>query len=60
MSSNEKFSEHTQKNMHDIYYNYIFYLGDGNGNLLQDSCLEISRDRGTWWATVHGVPKSWT
>ena len=60
MSSNEGFFEHTQKNMHDIYYNYIIYLGDGNGNLLQDSCLEISRDRGAWWATVHGVTKSWT
>ena len=20
----------------------------------------ISRDRGDWWATVHGVPKTWT
>ena len=20
----------------------------------------ISMDRGAWWATVHGVPKSWT
>ena len=20
----------------------------------------ISRDRGAWWATVHGVPKTWT
>ena len=58
MSSNEKFSEHTQKNMHDIYYNYIFCLGDGNGNLLQDSCLENSMDRGAWWATLHEVTKS--
>ena len=30
-----------------------------NGNLLQYSCLESSRDRGAWWATVHGVTKSW-
>ena len=58
MSSNEKFSEHTQKNMHDIYYNYIFCLGDGNGNLLQDSCLENPMDRGTWWAIVYGITKS--
>ena len=28
--------------------------GVGNGNLLQYSCLENSRDRGAWWATVHG------
>ena len=32
----------------------------GNGNLLQYSCLENSMDRGTWQATVHGIPKSWT
>jgi len=31
-----------------------------NGNPLQYSCLENSKDRGAWWATVHGVTKSWT
>ena len=31
--------------------------GEGNGMLLQYSCLEISMDRGAWWATVHGVTK---
>ena len=36
------------------------YSGEGNGNLLQYSCLENSMDRGTWWATVHGVTKSQT
>ena len=35
-------------------------LGVGNGNPLQYSCLEISMDRGTWWAAVHGVAKNWT
>jgi len=34
--------------------------GEGNGNPLQYSCLENSTDRGAWWATVHGVAKSWT
>ena len=34
--------------------------GEGNGNLLQYSCLGNSMDRGAWWATVHGVTKSWT
>ena len=29
--------------------------GGGNGNPLQYSCLEKSMERGTWWATVHGV-----
>ena len=33
---------------------------EGNGNPLQYSCLENSMDRGAWWATVHGVIKSWT
>ena len=30
-----------------------------NGNSLQYSCLENPTDRGAWWATVHGVRKSW-
>ena len=34
--------------------------GSGNGNPLQDSCLENSMDRGAWWVTVHGVKKNWT
>ena len=29
--------------------------GEGNGYLLQYSCLENSMDRGDWWATVHGL-----
>ena len=28
--------------------------GEGNGNLLQYSCLGNPMDRGTWWAAVHG------
>ena len=31
-----------------------------NGYPLQYSCLENPMDRGAWWATVHGVAKSWT
>ena len=34
------------------------YLGGGNGNLLQCSCLENLMDRGAWQATVLGVAKS--
>ena len=34
--------------------------GEGNGNPLQYSCLEIPKDRGAWRATVHGVTKSHT
>ena len=33
---------------------------EGNGNLLQYSYLENPMDRGSWWATAHGVAKSWT
>ena len=33
--------------------------GVENGYPLQYSCLENPMDRGTWWATVHGVIKSW-
>ena len=36
------------------------YLGEGNGNPLQYSCLENSMDRGAWWTTVHGDTKSLT
>ena len=34
--------------------------GEGNGNPLRYSCLENSRDRVAWWATVHGSQKSRT
>ena len=36
------------------------YPGGGNGNPLQDSCLEDSMDRGAWKATVHRLQKSQT
>ena len=35
-------------------------IGEGNGNPLQYSCLQNSMDGGAYWATVHGVTKSWT
>ena len=34
--------------------------GEGNDYPLQYSCLENSKDRGTWRATVHEVVKSLT
>ena len=34
--------------------------GEGNGNLLQYSCLENTVGGGAWRATVHGVKKSQT
>ena len=35
-------------------------IGEGNGNSLQCSCLENTRDRGAWWAAVYGVAQSRT
>ena len=35
-------------------------LGEENGYPLHYSCLENSKDRGAWQATVHGVAKSRT
>ena len=33
------------------------FPGGGNGYPLQYSCLGNPRDRGVWWATVHGVSR---
>ena len=30
-------------------------IREGNGNLVQCSCLENPRDGGVWWAAVYGV-----
>ena len=38
----------------------LSYTGEGNGNPLQCSCLENSRDGGAWWAAVYGVAQSRT
>ena len=32
----------------------------GTGNALQYSCLENPMNRGTWWATIHGIAKNRT
>ena len=34
--------------------------GEGNGTLLQYSCLENPMDGGAWWAAVHGVDEGQT
>ena len=36
------------------------FIGEGNGNPLQYSCLESPVDRGAWWAAVYGVTQSQT
>ena len=32
--------------------------GEGNGNPLQNSCLENPMDRGAWWVRVLGVTQA--
>ena len=38
----------------------ISYIGEGNGNPLQCSCLENPRDGGAWWGADYGVAQSRT
>ena len=38
----------------------LSYIGEGNGNPLQCSCLENRRDGEAWWAAVYGVAQSRT
>ena len=35
------------------------FPGVGHGIFLQYFCLENSMNRGTWWATAHGIAKEW-
>ena len=48
------------KNLPAMQETQVWSPGEGNGNPLQYSCLEIPMDREAWWATVHGVTKSQT
>ena len=36
------------------------FIGEGNGNPLQCSCLENPRNGGAWCAAIYGVTQSWT
>ena len=38
----------------------LSWIGEGNGNPLQCSCLENPRDGGAWWAAVYGIAQSRT
>ena len=42
------------------FYFSLSWIGGGNGNPLQSSCLENPRDGGAWWAAVHEIAQSWT
>ena len=43
-------------------FTFIFHscIGDGNGNPLQCSCLENSRDSRAWWDAIYEVAQSRT
>ena len=45
-----------------LFFRHIvgLYFGQGDGTLLQYSCLENPMGGRAWWAAVHGVAKSWT
>ena len=43
-----------------LFYFSLSFIGEGNGNPLQYSCLENPRDGGAWWAAVYGVAQSRT
>ena len=38
----------------------LLWIGEGNGNPLQCSCLENPRDGAAWWAAICGVAQSRT
>ena len=38
----------------------VRFPGEGNGNPVQYFCLRDPMDKGSRWATVHRVSKSWT
>ena len=44
-----------------IHFHFsLSYIGEGNGNPLQCSCLKNPRNGGAWWAAVYGVAQSRT
>ena len=46
--------------IHIYIYTHTHTYIEGSGTPLQYSCLENPMGGGAWWATVHGVDKSWT
>ena len=44
-----------------LYFHFsLSFIGEGNDNPLQCSCLENLRDGGAWWAAVYEVSQSQT
>ena len=54
---NHKESDTTEQ----LHFHFsLSFTGEGNGNPLQCSCLENSRDGGARWAAIYGVTQSQT
>ena len=44
-----------------LHFHFLLsYIGEGNGNPLEYSCLENPRDRRARWAAIYGVTQSQT
>ena len=43
-----------------FYSTTVHHFREGNGTLLQYSCLENPMDGGAWKPAVHGVAEGWT
>ena len=51
------------KNLLEMQETQVQYMGQEDPmekGMTTYSSLENSMDKGAWWATVHGVAKSWT
>ena len=53
-----RYKSNTTERLH--FHFSLSCIGGGNGNPLQNSCLENPRDGGAWWAAVYGVAQSRT
>ena len=58
LQSMESLESGTTERLHFIFS--LSCIGEGNGNPLQWSCLENTRDGGAWWAAVYGAAQSRT
>ena len=59
MEHNQRKSD-LKKEMEKLKTGKTYHNGEGNGNLLQCSCLENPMDGGALQPTVRGVSESWT
>ena len=56
-----QYQTHQHSNYRGLHFQFsLSYIGKGNGNPLQCSCLENPRDGGAWWAAIYRVAQSRT